>query len=462
MSHQDHGSVDGPMQHRALRSAVEWLAGTSCWKGTQFRDRCPWRPQTLVAAALVWAWSQETGLVDRFQAARRIIATAFEVQQELAGSYQAFTKMLARWTKRLLPELVRLFRGRMQQELKEMFLVSGRAVFGIDGSRLELPRTRSNEAEYAPGRPLAQRYRSRKGPRPAAAIKKGQVPQAWLTVLWHVGSRLPWAWRQGRADASERDHLRQMIPELPDHSLITADAGFVGYEYWQTLLAAGHDLLIRVGANVKLLRELGYVRERQGVVYLWPDRIAVRGRPPLVLRLVVLQGPRHPVYLVTSILDPRELSDAQLLALYRRRWGVEVFYRSFKQTFQRRKLRSQAARHVELELVWSLVGLWAICLLAQHHQQPNSAEDVRTSVAQALRAIRGCLREFACPVEEGRALADLLAAAVCDHYRRAAKASRDYPRKKREHPPGPPQIHQATTKQIIAAKKLKQISSENG
>ncbi len=179
-----------------LRNAVEWLAGTSCWTTIRFRDCCGWQPQTLVAAALVWAWSPEAGLLDRFQAARKIIATAFEGQQELAGSYQAFAKMLIRWTNRILPILVAVFRRRMQQELKEVFIVAGRIVFGVDGSH-----------------------------------QKGQVPQAWLTVLWHVGSRLPWAWRQGRADASERDHRRQMIPELPEHAFVTADAGFVGYEY---------------------------------------------------------------------------------------------------------------------------------------------------------------------------------------------------------------------------------------
>ena len=35
--------------------------------------------------------------------------------------------------------------------------------------------------------------------------------------------------------------------------LIVADAGFVGYETWKTLLESGRHLLVRVGANVRLL-----------------------------------------------------------------------------------------------------------------------------------------------------------------------------------------------------------------
>ena len=48
--------------------------------------------------------------------------------------------------------------------------------------------------------------------------------------------------------------------------------------------------------------------------------------------------------------------------MYARRWSVELFYRHFKQTYQRRKLRSHTADHAELEATWSLLGLWAMTL----------------------------------------------------------------------------------------------------
>ncbi|MBN2216228.1 MAG: hypothetical protein JW719_02505 [Pirellulales bacterium] len=37
---------------------------------------------------------------------------------------------------------------------------------------------------------------------------------------------------------------------------MTADAGFVGYDLWKTVLDAGRHLLVRVGSNVKLLKKL--------------------------------------------------------------------------------------------------------------------------------------------------------------------------------------------------------------
>src|SRR5271157_4224654 len=125
---------------------------------------------------------------------------------------------------------------------------------------------------------------------------------------------------------------------------------------------SGRHLLIRVGANVRLLKNLGYVKEKNGLVYLWPDREAARNQPPLVLRLVVARGGKHPVYLVTSVLDEATLSDKQVVEIYALRWGVELFYRHFKQTFERRKLRSDSADNAELEATWSLLGLWAMSL----------------------------------------------------------------------------------------------------
>jgi len=161
--------------------------------------------------------------------------------------------------------------------------------------------------------------------------------------------------------ASERDHLVAMVPELPAQALLVADAGVVGYDLRQTLLAAGYHFGMRVGANVRLLRQLGWTREYAQVVYVWPDAAARKQQPPLVLRLVVVQDGQHRVYLVTDLPKTR-LNNRQGAAVYGARWGVEVFFRTFKQTLGCRNLRSRSARNAQLELEWALVGLWGISM----------------------------------------------------------------------------------------------------
>src|SRR5208283_606994 len=255
------------------------------------------------------------------------------------------------------------------QTLAAVWRVQGQLVFAVDGSRVDVPRTRKNEARYSPKSKLsraAQKRRRRARRRRSlreARQRKANVARIWLTMLWHVGSGLPWDWRTGPSDSSERGHLRDMLASLPLLSLLTADAGFVGYEFLKAVLNAGHQLLVRVGSNVNLLTKLGYAREHNGLVYLWPDRAAKKRLPPLVLRLVVVDNPgRGPIYLVTSVMSQESLSDAQTAVVYGKRWGIEVYYRHCKQTFERRKLRSQNPDNAMVELHWSLLGMWAMGL----------------------------------------------------------------------------------------------------
>ena len=67
----------------------------------------------------------------------------------------------------------------------------------------------------------------------------------------------------------------------------------------------------------------------------------------------------------------------QVVELYTRRWGVELFYRHLKQTFRRRKPLSTSAENARLEIAWSLVGLgamaWYALVEAAKHEIPASA-----------------------------------------------------------------------------------------
>jgi hypothetical protein len=291
----------------------------------------------------------------------------------------------------------------------------------------------------------------------AAAIeKKSSTTQMWLTLLWHVGTGLPWSWRSGAADSSERHHLLEMLGEMPKNSLITADAGFVGYEFWKGILDAGHDFVIRIGANVKLIKKLGYAREGNQTVYLWPDREAKKQMPPLVLRLIVIHDGKQPVYLVTSVLSKQRLSDKQTIEIYRYRWGIELFFRTFKQTFGRTKLRSHSAGNAKLELDWSLVALWSICLLGQRELLRAGEAPGRLSPAGAIKAVQTTMRDYRVrPESPHETLYSMLANALLDGYdRTSSKTSRDYPRKKQRERIAAPKITRALKQQINAAKEV--------
>ncbi len=239
-----------------------------------------------------------------------------------------------------------------------------------------------------------------------------------------------------------------MLDALPANALLTADAAGQRVRRSTAIPKSGwHSIRHheRVVVTVGLSR-----RSRPG----YPGLEASRQQPLLNARLVVARAGRQPVYLVTSVRDESILSDEQVVRIYSLRWGVELFYRHFKQTFERRKLRSHTADNAELEATWSLLGLWAMGL----HAQVELGQEVpasRISVAKLLRAYRTSLREYKSLPDPGESLWDLLSKAVIDAYQRANKSSRDYPRKKQHPATGAPKIRCATKAQINAARDIR-------
>lgn len=467
MSHRDKDCRTGSQTYaQELSAAVDGLLSEADFGDIAFREDCQWKPLGLAGTALVWAWSPKTALTHRFQQAMRFARGLGRGLVPKKTSYQAFMKMLVRWTGPLLACLILAFHVVMEREFPQEFRFAGFVILAADGSKVRLARTRSNEARYSPSsrgkkgkqsRKAARakrRPRSRKAQARRARDKKADSPQMALTLIYHVLLRLPWDWRLGSSDTSEREHVREMIPHLPPDALVTADCGFVGYDFWSELLASGRHFVIRVGGNVRLLKKLGVCRESQDTVYVWPDQAAKRKQPPLVLRMIAVHDGRQPWYLVTSVLDRRRLSDRQVAKIYKLRWRIELFFRHFKQTFGREKLRSHKAEHAACEAQWSLLGLWAMLLHTQIQQKGEQGKATPLSVAKVIRAFGQAIDECRCRPEEGESLREQLSAAVLDTYHRRDKTSRAYPRKKYESPTKPPQLLKATRLQRQLAKQV--------
>ena len=474
MSHQDRTSHI-VINYQTIKQVIDLLLVPALFAGMTVRARTTWKPRMIAAGALFWATSDLPNLTDRFQQARKIVKKIFRWQLSPGQTYQGFMKMLRKWHTNLMLAIVPHVRVQMKELLPGQWTVAGYVVFAGDGSRIELARTESLEEAFSPQKKKQKRRNQRagKGRRgrakssakqnrtkkqsAASVAKKANSPQMWLTLLWHVGSGLPWAWRSGPSDSSEREQLQQTLAELPENSLITADAGFVGYDFWKAILDARQNFLIRVGGNVRLLKKLGYAREYDHVVYIWPNEAAKKKQPPLVLRLIVIHNGKHPVYLLTN-LTKTQLSDQQAATIYGARWGIELFFRTFKQTFGRRKLRSRAAENARLELDWSLVALWCACLLGQRELMECGQNPARLSPALAIRALQNTLREYRVrPENRAESLWSRLRIAVLDDYERiSSKTSRNYPRKKKRERIAPPKITLATQQQINTAKELKQ------
>ena len=475
------------VNHALLRDALKWALPASSFAACRLGVKVSWKARILTYAAVLWVWSDEATLGERFVTARKLVIKMFRWQGEPGSSYQGFIKALHKRKEQLFAIILPRLRDLMRQCGGEFWTVAGWVLFGVDGSRVQTPRTKANEERFHATKKRKKQKRARKGKAPQltkkarrrakqttkrkqaakkSASKKSKNqsagPQIWLTLFWHVGLGLPWAWKTGAVDSSERAHMLEMLDLLPKNSMIVADPGFVGYDNWQAIDKAGHAFVIRVGANVKLLKKLGYAREYANRVYLWPDKARRKQQPPMVLRLITVHTGKHPMHLITNVKSQKNLSDRQAIAIYKARWGIEVFFRSLKQTFGRRKLRSASPDNGLLELDWSLVGLWLACLLTTATLIQQGESPHRVSVAGALGAIRTAMLNYRWRPDPGEDLWSSLSEALIDTYiRRSPKAARNYPRKKNERPAGKPAVQQATREQVSSAKELKAFQQQN-
>jgi len=289
-----------------LLAAMSRFLPTRVFRPFGFRPDARWTPRFLVYAVILMAWGSAKTLADRYDEARQTVVRIFPSRRRPGRSYQGFIGALLRWSVRLLVGVTAHLREAICQIAEDHWRREGFIAFAPDGTRVECPRTEGNEKALGCGG------------------RKGSGPQFWLTTLWRMGTGLPWAWRIGPAKDAERTHVREMLWLLPRFALLVADAGFTGYELFWDVLASGRSLLIRLGSNVRLLRELGYAEvEKDGTVYLWPQRFQKKYRPPLLLRLIVLERKGKKIYLVTNLSDS-ELPIERAARLHEMRWGVEM------------------------------------------------------------------------------------------------------------------------------------------
>src|SRR5581483_687517 len=113
--------------HQALKTALDWLLKGVSLAGARFREDCTWTPRLLI-------------LTGRFAAARKIAMRMCPWLAAPAASYQAFTKLLRKWTETLVTAVQTEFRAAMRQRLPKRFWLAGFIPFGVDGSRFSLPR----------------------------------------------------------------------------------------------------------------------------------------------------------------------------------------------------------------------------------------------------------------------------------------------------------------------------------
>lgn len=272
----------------------------------------------------------------------------------------------------------------------------------IDGSTLDIPDEPENEIAF--GRPSASRGES-------------AFPQIRFVSLAESGTHILFGTRMGPVTTSEVLLAGEVIPFLDKGMLCIADRGFYSFTLWRKAQATGADLLWRMRATSKFVRE----QELEDGSFLTTIHEYRGNRRPqgatLKVRVVEYElesqvrdgsqpADEDQLYrLATTILDPKDAPAAELAALYHERWEIETAFDELKTHLRGRQtlLRSRTPDLVRQEFYGLMMAHFAVRGLMHEAALRAEVDPDRLSFIHAVRVIRRKLPLIAALPPSGKA-----------------------------------------------------------
>ena len=230
--------------------------------------------------------------------------------------------------------------GWIERHTKEAWQWCGRAVKVIDGSGISMPDSDENRARW----PYAG------GQKPGCGFPTAQMVGLFCLATGRLVRFAIDSWR-----AHEIPLARQLIGWIEPGEVVLADRGFCGWGFIALLQRKGADVVMRAHQARTLKGDSmqwpkPHRKTETWTKSLWdelPDSLTMR----IVRFRVAIAGFRtQEVVLVTTLLDTEAYPDEAIIALYRRRWAIELFFRDIKTSLGLDILRCQSPELIEKEI----------------------------------------------------------------------------------------------------------------
>lgn len=258
--------------------------------------------------------------------------------------------------------------------------LAGRRLVAIDGTMLDVADTAVNDAFF--GRPGVN-----KGERSA-------FPQARVVGLVECGTHAIFAAVTGTCATGEVTLARGLVSSLQPGMLCLADRGFYGFKLWETASQTGADLLWRMKANQRL-DPIEVFADGSFLAKIFEISNFKRRGAGLVVRVVeytIDDGRTNDTEyrLITTMLDPAEISATEMAVGYSQRWEIENVFDELKthQRGPRLVLRSKSPDLVQQEIWGHLCCHYAIRAVMWEAAIHAGTDPNRVSFVAALRIAR--------------------------------------------------------------------------
>lgn len=229
----------------------------------------------------------------------------------------------------------------IERHTKEAWQWCGRPVSVLDGCGLSMPDTDENRARW----PYAG------GQKPGCGFPTAQLVGLFSLSTGRLVRFALDAWK-----AHEIPQARKLLDWIEKGAVVLADRGFCGWGFIAQLQRQGVDVVMRAHQARKLTgRQMRWAKP-QRKTETWTKEVWAELPAELTMRLVrfrvTVPGFRtDEIVLVTTLLDEQAYPDEAIIALYRRRWAVELFFRDIKTTLGLDVLRCLTPELIEKE-VW--------------------------------------------------------------------------------------------------------------
>lgn len=289
---------------------------------------------------------------------------------------QARAALSLGWLQALFASLGRWF------EPRSGALWFGRVVRLIDGTGFSMPDTAANRRVWPLG--------------PLQAEGCG-FPTGKLVGLFclHTGRLISFAF--GPWHRHDFFYARRLLKLLRASEVLVADRGYCGWVFFAQLRRAKIDFVVRLprpGQRTRLRRHSWWETWRRPQARpSYPAPRLARLPKELLVRIVrariIRRGFRPTtLFLVTSLLDETAFPNEALIALYARRWQVELHFRQLKTNLAMDTLRGLSPAIVERELwlhalAYNLIRALILEAALTHHQPVD-----RFSFQGSLHALR--------------------------------------------------------------------------
>jgi len=218
-------------------------------------------------------------------------------------------------------------------------LLNGRIVRVVDGTGVSMPDTAANRKKW----PCAGNQKPGCG-FPVIQLAGLFCLQSGRLIKFAFGS-----WKE-----RESVLARQLVGWLGKGEVLLADRGFCGWGFMALLQRKGVDVVFRL-QQFRKNRPGRHVWEKPRRTESWGKRLWRELPAQITVRIlsfdVHVKGFRsRRITLCTSLLDSKAYPDEALIALYMRRWKIELFFRDIKTTLGLDVVRCQTPAMVEKEI----------------------------------------------------------------------------------------------------------------